>query len=118
MAGEHDPLGNALGGEQVDVLELVFAFLEVAHLDKTLINQGLEAIVEPADAHPELVGQLALGEVWVVLQDAHDPEMRVFLDLGLAGGHVEVQREGARGNKSALATLPPCQSEVGKAVMV
>ena len=99
------------------LLELVFAFLKVAHLDKTLIDQGLEAIVEPADTHAELVSQFALGKVWVVLQDAHDPEMRVFLDLGLAGGHVEVQREGAKGNKSALATLPPYQSEVGKAVI-
>jgi hypothetical protein len=27
-----------------------------------------------------LVCQLALGQVWIVLQDAHDLEMRVFLN--------------------------------------
>lgn len=44
-------------------------------------------LIESPHAHAELVGQLALGQVRVVLQDAHDPEMGVFLDLGLAAGH-------------------------------
>lgn len=36
--------------------------------------------------------------LWVVLQDAHGPEMGVLLNLGLAAGHIE----------GALAKLPLC----------
>jgi len=86
-AGQRDLFGNALGGEQVNVLELVLAFGKVRHLHKALVDESVEAVVQPPHAHAEHVGQLALGQVGVVLQDAHDPEMGVFLDLGLAVGH-------------------------------
>ena len=79
-AGQCHLFCNALGGEQINVLELVLAFLKIAHLHKALVHEGLEAIVEPANAHAQLVCQLALGQVWIVLQDAHDLEMRVFLN--------------------------------------
>ena len=46
-ADEHDLLGNALEGEQVDVLELVFVVLVAIHLDPTLVHQGFEVTVLP-----------------------------------------------------------------------
>jgi hypothetical protein len=39
------------------------------------------------EAHPQLLGQVALAEVGVLFEDAHDPEFGVFLDPGLATGH-------------------------------
>lgn len=74
--------------EQVVLLEFVLAFGEVRHLHKALVDEGVEAVVQPTHVHAELVGQLTLGQVRVVLQDAHDPEVGVFLDLGFAAGHV------------------------------
>ena len=47
--GQRHLLGNALGGEQVDVLELVLALLEVAHLHKAFIDEGVEAVVQPGN---------------------------------------------------------------------
>ncbi len=85
--GQRRLLGNAFGREQVDVLELILAVQKVLHLHKALVDQGVEAVVQATHAHAEVIGQLALGEIGVFLQDAHDPEMGVFLDLGLAAGH-------------------------------
>ncbi len=38
---------------------------EVLHLHKALVDEGVEAVVQAAHAHAELVSQLALGEVGV-----------------------------------------------------
>jgi hypothetical protein len=86
--GQCQPLSNALRGEQVHVLELVLALVKISHLHKALVYQGVEAVVQATHTHAELVSQLSQGEVRIFLQDAHDPEMGVFLDLGLAAGHV------------------------------
>jgi len=69
------------------ILELVFAVLKVLHLDPALVHQGFEAVVQTTDTHTQLFSQLALGEVWVLLQNAHDPEIGVFLNLGLSACH-------------------------------
>ena len=103
-AGQCHFFGNALGGEEVDALELVLAFLEVRHLDKALVDEGVEAKVQAAHAYAKLAGQLALGEIRVVLQEAHDPEMGLFLDLGWAAGHI----------LGVLGTLPPCRVTIGQ----
>ena len=87
LTGQRHLFGNALGGEQVDVLELVLALLEVAHLHEALFDEGVQAIVQATHAHAKRLGQLSLGQVWVVLQDAHDPKVRFFLELGLGVGH-------------------------------
>ena len=104
-AGQRHFFGNALGREQVDVLELVLAFLEVRHLDKALVDEGVEAKVQAAHAYAKPACQLALGEVGVVLQEAHDPEVGLFLDVDWgAAGHV----------LGVLGTLPPCRVTIGQ----
>ncbi len=52
------------------------------HLHKALVDEGVEAIVQAANAHSQLFSQFALGQVGGFLQDAHDPKMGVFLDFG------------------------------------
>ena len=87
---------QALGGQHVDVTKLVFALAEVVHLDKALVDQGLEAVVEPAGAHAQLLGNFTLGEVWVGLQHAQYPKVGVLLELGAQGhgvlGHATAVR--------------------------
>ncbi len=112
-AGQCHLFGNTLGREQVDILELVFALLEVAHLHKALVDEGVEAVVQPTHAHAEHLGQLALGQVRVILQDAHDPEMGVFLDLGLSAGHNCAVFWLVVRSVNALGTLPPCRVTIG-----
>ena len=87
MAGQRHFFSDALRREQIDGLELVLAILKVLHIDPALARQGFEAIVQAAHAHTQLISQFALGEVWVFLQDAHHPEISVFLNLGLSTGH-------------------------------
>jgi hypothetical protein len=70
---------NAHGREQIHVLELVLAAGEVLHLHQALVDEGVEAVAQPAHAHAQLLSQLALGQVWVFLQDAHDPKNRRLL---------------------------------------
>jgi len=40
-AGQCHLFGNALGGEQIDVLELVLALVKIPHLHKALVDQAL-----------------------------------------------------------------------------
>ena len=87
LTGQSDLFRDSLRGQQIDVAELVLRLAKVLHLYQALVDEGVEAVVQPPNAHAELVGQLALGQVRVVLQDAHDPKMGVFLDLGLAACH-------------------------------
>lgn len=77
---------HAAGRDNVDVAKLVFGVAEVLHFHQAFGDECFEAVVQPAYANAELHGQLPLGEVWVVLQDAHDPEVRVFLGFGLSAG--------------------------------
>ncbi len=57
------------------------------HLHQALVDEGIQAVVQAAHAQAQLLSQLALGQVGVLLQDAHDPKMGVFLDLGLTACH-------------------------------
>ena len=59
-------------GELVEVGALVLAVAEVLHLYPSLVLESLQAIVELAQAVAELGGELALGEVGVVLQGAEE----------------------------------------------
>ena len=69
---------NAHGREQIHVLELVLAAREVLHLHKSHVDEVVEAVVQAAHAHAQLLSQLALGQVGVSLQDAHEPKMGVL----------------------------------------
>lgn len=95
-------LGNASRGQNVHVLELVLAVLKVLQLDQALVHQRIQAVVQPAQAHAKPLGQVALANVGALLQDAHDPEGGVFLNLGLTAAHVV-----------GLGTLPPCRVAIG-----
>ena len=80
-------LGDAAGGQDVDVAEFVFRLAEVLHLDPAFVNQRPQAVVQAAGADAQLLGDLALRQVGVVLQHAQHPVVGVFLQLGSAGGH-------------------------------
>ena len=95
-------LCNSCRGQNVHVLELVLAVLEALQLDQAFVHQRFQAVVQPAQAHAEPLGQVALAEVGAFLQDAHDPEGGVFLNLGLTAAHVV-----------GLGTLPPCRVAIG-----
>ncbi len=74
-------------GEHIDVAKLVLGSGEVFHLHHAFFHQRLEAVIQPAHADTQFLGQFTLGEVWVFLQDAHHPEISVFLEFGLATCH-------------------------------
>lgn len=93
-AGEGGFFGEAGGGEQVGVLELVRAVLEVAELDEALVDEGVHAVVHLPVAGAEQGGELALGGVGPVVEDLQDPEVQVFELLCLGAGH---GRRGAIG---------------------
>ena len=71
--------GNARGREQVGVSQLVLAFLEALHLDKTLAQQGLEAIVCFAQTDTQCASKVALAQMRVSLKKAQDFEVVFFL---------------------------------------
>ena len=73
--------------EYIDVAKLVLGVGEVFHLHQAFFHERFEAVVQPAHADAQFFSQLALGEVGVVLQQAHDAEVGVFLKFGLAAGH-------------------------------
>ncbi len=92
---------------KIKYLSAAAALLLIAH--PVLAQQNW-----PAHAHAQLVGQLALGQVWVVLQDAHDPKMSVFLDLNLSAGHRFGQLFGVViRSANALGRLPKCRVTIG-----
>ncbi len=81
-------LGDAAGGQDVDVAKFVFRLAEVLHLDPTFVDECPQAVVQAAGADAQLAGDLALRQVGVVLQHAQHPVIGVFLQLGSAGDHV------------------------------
>lgn len=81
---------NAHGREQIHVLELVLAVSEVLHLHHTLVDEGVEEAVQAANAHAQLLGQIALGQAGVFLQDANDLKIGDFLVRSLKTWHVVI----------------------------
>ena len=102
--------GQALWRDHVDVSKLVLALAEVLHFNPALVDERLEAVVQPAGADAEFFGDLALGHVGVVLQHAQDSEVGVFLELGSAAGHVRGfwprYRHAVSRSASALGAVP------------
>ena len=80
-AREGDFFHDALRGQHIDIAKLVFGLAEVLHLDPTFVDQGIESVVKATGAHAQAFGDLALGQIGVVLQHAQDPKIRVFLKL-------------------------------------
>lgn len=79
----------------------MLAVLKVLQLDQALVHQGIQAVVQAAQAHAKPLGEVALANVGALLQDTHDPKGRVFLNLGLAAGH--------GGGGFGHATAMPCR---------
>ena len=52
------------------------------HLHPTFIDQSFEAIVQAAGADTQRFRNFTLRQVGVVLQQAQNPEVSVFLELG------------------------------------
>src|SRR5678815_817543 len=75
-------LARPLGRQVVRVCELVVAVPEVAHLDQAPVEQRAQAEVDLAHAHPQLAGQLALGQLRGLLQQAQQLEAGGFVEQG------------------------------------
>ena len=114
VAGESGFFGHAGGGEDVDVAEFVFRLAEVLHLDPAFVDQGFQAVVQAAHAHAQLLGQLALGQVGVGLQQAHDSKSGVFLGLGGHGGLLPVFALLAVAMTFKNATALPCHDRLAR----
>lgn len=99
---------DAVWREHIDVVKLVLALAEVLHLDPTLVDQCLQAVVQATRADAEFFGNLALGHVRVVFQHPQDMEVGVFLNLGLAGGHLDL------GLHASFGMLPSYRFTFGK----
>lgn len=100
--------GNTMLREHIDVAKLVLALAEVLHLDPTLVDQCLQAVVQATRVDAEFFGNLALGHVRVVLKHLQNTKVCVFMNLGLAGGHLEL------GLQSSFCMLPQCRVTFGK----
>lgn len=83
----------------------------------TLIHQCSQAVIQPAETDTYFLSQFALSEVGVFLQDAHDPKMGVFLDLGLTACHGGSFKVVLKRAKCALGRLLQCRVAIGSAVL-
>lgn len=63
-------LGDAAGGQDVDVAEFVFRLAEVLHLDPAFVDDRPQALVQAAGADAQLLGNLSLRQVGFGLQHA------------------------------------------------
>mgnify|MGYP006866442637 CR=1 FL=1 len=101
---------HARWGEHINIAKLVLRGGEVFHLHQAFFHQRFQAVIQPADADTQFFGELALSEVWVFLQDAHHPEISVFLEFGLAAGHEidALSLYGVSLNVFGHATALPC----------
>ena len=109
-AGKRCLFSDSARSQYIHIAEFVLGIGEVLHLHQALLHQRLQAVVQPPHADTQLLGQFALSQVWVLLQDAHNPEIRVFLQPSLTARHVadEFRLEGAVVN-GVFAMLPPCR---------
>lgn len=77
--------GHRGRGELVEVGALVLAVAEVLCLHPSLLLESLQAIVELTQALAELGGELALGEIGIVLQSAEELVAVVVCEQGAEG---------------------------------
>jgi len=74
--------GYSGGREEVSILKLVWRHSEVLDLDLALLDQCLNAIVELAQADPHFSRELSLRDLWVLLDQAQDPEFDIVVIVG------------------------------------
>jgi len=66
--------------------KFVFELAEVLHLGPAFVDEGIEAVIEPAGADAQLLSDFAPRQVGVDLQHAQHPKVGVFLQLRAAAG--------------------------------
>ena len=93
--GQHSFLLDALGRKQVEVAGAVLAVAEVVGLDPAAFNQCAQAVVHLADADAEGLGEFALRQVGLLLDQAHQG----VVGVGLLHRHSYI----------VSGTLPPCR---------
>ena len=86
-AGDAGLFGDAGRGELVQVAVFVPAAAEVADLEQAFFEQGFEAVVGFAEAYAQGLGQFALGDFRVGVDQAHDAEVG-FLGHEAVGGAI------------------------------
>ncbi len=93
--------------EQIGIPQLVLALAEVLHLDQALFNQGLEAEIDRAKSHTQVLGQRTLTDLGRLVQTAQDFELDFLLETS------QFQKWGyeAQGDSG---TLPPCRFTISK----
>ena len=100
--GECGLFGHAGRGQQVHLLELVLAIVEIAQLDQAFSHQVVQAVIHLAVADAQLDGQVALGDVELVLQQPQDTKMQVFRVLRALAGHGGKRLAWMAGKPAAL----------------
>ena len=91
----------------------MFALASVSDLDPTLLEQGLEAVIDAAQTDTQFPRQESLAEIRALLQTAQDFELDYFLETSTSlGGGYEAQGK----TESGLRTLPPCPSRLANAM--
>jgi hypothetical protein len=83
---------QTLGGDGVEIGPLVRAIAKVVDLDEPAVDERSQAIVDLADADTQLLRQPPLGDAWIALQLAQDPEMLFFRSRPLCS---TIEREAA-----------------------
>ena len=68
------------GRQQIGITQLVLALAEVLHLDQTLFNQGLEAEIDRAKPHPQILGQRTLTDLGRLMHTAQNFELDFLLE--------------------------------------
>ena len=66
-------LRDAPGRQRVGVGELVLGGAEAVHLHEPPLDQGVQAVIDAAEADAEFAGQLPLADVRLRLDEPHDP---------------------------------------------
>ena len=81
---------NSLRRQHIDITKLILGLTEVLHLQVSLVDQRIEAVIEATDAYTQFFSDLALGHIRIVLQHAQNPKVGVLFKLRSAACHLIV----------------------------
>jgi hypothetical protein len=80
--GQRRSRSNPRWCQHVQVTQFVARGRKVFDLDQPFANQGLEAIINPAEADPKFMRDRALTVVGMRLEQPQQPELQVFAFFG------------------------------------
>lgn len=69
---------DASGSKQIGIGQLLAAILKIAHLNQPLLDEGLHAIIDFAEAGTHLAREITLAQVWPGFNQPEQVEMSVF----------------------------------------